>query len=36
MLSGIGDAVSKINQAVPGYIGSSNLQQMTGITADNA
>lgn len=36
MLSGIGDAVSKINQAVPGYIGPSNLRQMTGLTADNA
>ena len=31
MLSGIGDGINKINQAVPGYIGPSNLQNLTGI-----
>lgn len=27
----IGDGVGKINQAVPGYIGSENLRDLTGI-----
>lgn len=31
MLSGIGDGISKINQAVPGYFGPGNLRDMTGI-----
>lgn len=31
MLSGIGDGVSKINQAVPGYIGKETLRDLTGI-----
>lgn len=31
MLSGIGDGVSKINQAVPGYFGPGNLRDLTGI-----
>lgn len=31
MLSGIGDGVGKINQAVPGYIGKNAMQDMTGI-----
>lgn len=31
MLSGIGDAVGKINQAVPGYFGSDSLSDLTGI-----
>ena len=31
MLSGIGDGVSKINQAVPGYFGVDNLRDLTGI-----
>lgn len=31
MLSGIGDGIGKINQAVPGYFGSGNLRDMTGI-----
>ena len=31
MLSGIGDGISKINQAVPGYFGPDNLRDMTGI-----
>ena len=34
MLSSIGDGISKINQAVPGYIGKSNLRDMTGIDSD--
>lgn len=31
MLSGIGDGVGKINQAVPGYFGRDNLRDLTGI-----
>lgn len=31
MLSGIGDGISKINQAVPGYFGPGNLRDLTGI-----
>ena len=31
MLSGIGDGAVKINQAVPGYFGSENLLDITGI-----
>ena len=31
MLSGIGDGIGKINQAVPGYIGPETLQDLTGI-----
>ena len=31
MLSGIGDGIGKINQAVPGYFGKNNLRSMTGI-----
>lgn len=31
MLSGIGDGIGKINQAVPGYFGKSNLRDMTGV-----
>ena len=31
MLSGIGDGVGKINQAVPGYFGAENLRDLTGI-----
>ena len=34
MLAGIGDGAAKINQAVPGYFGKENLQEMTGIRAD--
>ena len=34
MLSGIGDGVIKLNQAVPGYFGSKNLQNLTGITPE--
>lgn len=31
MLSGIGDGIGKINQAVPGYFGRGNLRDMTGV-----
>lgn len=31
VLSGLGDAVGKINQAVPGYFGEENLRGLTGI-----
>ncbi|MCD7748453.1 MAG: hypothetical protein LUH42_00185 [Oscillospiraceae bacterium] len=34
MLSGIGDGVGKLNQAVPGYIGANNLQDLTGMAPD--
>lgn len=34
MLSGIGDGVGKINQAVPGYFGPGNLRDLTGIEPD--
>lgn len=34
MMSGIGDAAIKINQAVPGYFGSTNLRDLTGIEAE--
>ena len=30
-LSGIGDGITKINQAIPGYIGPGNMQDLTGI-----
>lgn len=35
MLSGIGDGAAKINQAVPGYFGVSNLQDLTGIAPES-
>lgn len=34
MLSGIGDGIGKINQAVPGYFGRENLRDMIGIEAE--
>lgn len=34
MLSSIGDGIGKINQAVPGYFGRTNLRDMTGVDAD--
>lgn len=34
MLSGIGDGIDKINQAVPGYFGNGNLRDLTGIEAE--
>lgn len=33
-LSGIGDAVGKINAVVPGYFGAGNLRALTGIGSD--
>lgn len=33
MLSGIGDGVTKINQAIPGYFNHENLRNLTGIEA---
>ena len=36
MLSGIGDAVGKINAAIPGYFGPGNLHSLTGIAADTS
>lgn len=33
MLSGIGDGIGKINQAVPGYFSADNLRDMLGIDA---
>lgn len=35
MMSGIGDAVTKINQTVPGYFGKENLRDLTGIRAES-
>ena len=34
MISGIGDGAIKINQAVPGYFGTENLRDLTGIEAN--
>jgi hypothetical protein len=34
MLSGIGDGIGKINQAIPGYIGPRAMQDLTGIVPD--
>lgn len=34
-ISLIGDGIGKINLAVPGYFGKSNLQDLTGIEGDN-
>lgn len=34
MMSGIGDAVSKINQVIPGYFGERNMIDLTGISPD--
>lgn len=35
MLSGIGDGIGKINQAVPGYFGKTNLRDMTGVKPES-
>ena len=35
MLSGIGDGIGKVNQAVPGYIGPETLQDLTGIAPNS-
>ena len=34
-LSGIGDGIGKINQAVPGYFGKTNLRDMTGVEPES-
>lgn len=34
-LSGIGDAVGKINAVIPGYFGEENLRDLTGIRTEN-
>lgn len=34
MLSGIGDGIVKINQAIPGYIGAKAARQLTGIESE--
>lgn len=34
MLANIGDGVIKINQAIPGYIGPGNMQDLTGIAPE--
>ncbi len=34
-LAGFGDAVLKINQAVPGYIGVKNMKQLTGLDTES-
>lgn len=34
MLSGIGDAVGKINGTIPGYFGPNNLRDLTGIASE--
>ena len=34
MLSGIGDGIGKINQAIPGYIGTNAMRDLTGIAPD--
>lgn len=36
MLSGIGDGVGKINQAVPGYFNAENLRELTGLESGGA
>lgn len=35
MLAGIGDAVGKVNQVMPGYFGPSNLRELTGISSES-
>lgn len=34
MLAGIGDGIGKINQAIPGYFGPENTQDLTGIAPE--
>lgn len=36
MLSGIGDGVGKINQAIPGYFNAENLRDLTGVASGGA
>ena len=33
-LSGIGDAVGKVNAVIPGYFGKENLRDLTGVQAE--
>lgn len=33
-LSGVGDAILKINQAVPDYLGARNIKALTGMESD--
>lgn len=33
-LSGVGDAIFKINQAAPGYLGEASLRKLTGLSGD--
>lgn len=33
-LSGIGDAIYKINEASPGFMGNKNIKQLTGLTSE--
>ena len=33
-LSLVGDGAIKLNQAIPGFLGSSNLRDLTGIKGD--
>ena len=33
-LSGIGDAVGKVNAVIPGYFGKDNLRDLTGVQAE--
>lgn len=35
MMSSIGDGIGKINQAVPGYFGRTNLRDMTGVDPES-
>lgn len=34
MMAGIGDAILKVNQAVPGYFGENNIEHLTGVKAN--
>ena len=34
MLSGIGDGIMKLNQAMPGYVTKRNIRKLTGIEPD--
>lgn len=35
-LSGVGDAILKINQAAPGYLGAKNIKQLTGMEMEES
>ena len=34
-LAGVGDAILKINQAVPDYLGEKNIRRLTGMEGEN-